>query len=552
MGSSHLHVVWDNHISNLQAVLYEFYNRHSLADVTISCKDGTLKAHKIILSACSPYFETVFQENPCEHPVVILKEISCHEMQILLQLMYRGSTDVLEEDISDIIQTANELKVKGFVQAAVKNLAGETDKLENDSEVDQLNSSSMLPTNDAQGNKDEAELHVLKDTRQGEEICHVQDDDEGSNGIVDINNSTTTSDKVNKPTAEEQQAIIITSTYSVEQHSETTRARKRQKGADVRTSSCGEDFLVELECKSTKRHQRENGLKTRRKAAESQDSLSCSSEDEKMVCDRPRQTRSSKNVNSEVNAVSIIDIPLEPQSNFGDRSSRKELCFKSVDDKLLNMIPEIQIKEERVDGVDFGLMSTHYNTRNFKDKETVRQSNSGNFVNTHLSCTDISDIATLVRRSEIAAKPHECEFCGLSFSRASHLARHRRVHTGEKPFICILCLRKFTRQDKLKLHAMKYHSLDVREGKYWSYVSPPKVSSGATEDELRETGRGDISLPFGDTSYLSSISFGQQKHTDSAVIAEETLDSNADELLHSVRQLGECTIQAITKQESNS
>jgi hypothetical protein len=63
------------------------------------------------------------------------------------------------------------------------------------------------------------------------------------------------------------------------------------------------------------------------------------------------------------------------------------------------------------------------------------------------------------------------------------------------------------------------------------------------------------SLPFGDTSYLSSLSLGQQRYNDltiSPVIDRGPSSSRsigtsqkmAEDLLQSVRQLGECTIQA--------
>lgn len=109
-----LQLVWDEHLPCIGKLFEKLYEDELLVDVTISCRDGNIRAHKIILSVSSPYFHNVFKDNPCKHPTLIMRGVSYHDMRKLIEYMYRGTIDVSVEQVNSIIQLALDLDVKGF------------------------------------------------------------------------------------------------------------------------------------------------------------------------------------------------------------------------------------------------------------------------------------------------------------------------------------------------------------------------------------------------------------------------------------------------------
>lgn len=57
MASQRFCLRWNNHQSNLLSVFDQLLHDESFVDVTLAVEGQLLRAHKMVLSACSPYFQ---------------------------------------------------------------------------------------------------------------------------------------------------------------------------------------------------------------------------------------------------------------------------------------------------------------------------------------------------------------------------------------------------------------------------------------------------------------------------------------------------------------
>eukprot|EP00090_Calanus_glacialis_P035451 TRINITY_DN6052_c0_g2_i1.p1 TRINITY_DN6052_c0_g2~~TRINITY_DN6052_c0_g2_i1.p1 ORF type:complete len:365 (-),score=92.29 TRINITY_DN6052_c0_g2_i1:686-1780(-) len=126
-GSEHFCLRWNDFETNISHAFQAIREEKDFFDVTIACEDEQVQAHKIILSACSPFFKKVLRKNPHQHPLLFLKGVKYAEIVSILNFMYHGEVNVTQDDLNGFLAVAEELKVKGLTQNDQNN-SGERSK----------------------------------------------------------------------------------------------------------------------------------------------------------------------------------------------------------------------------------------------------------------------------------------------------------------------------------------------------------------------------------------------------------------------------------------
>ena len=119
MGSSEKFCLrWNDFESNISKAFREIREDKDFFDVTLACDDDDqISAHKVILSACSPFFRGVLKRNRHDHPLLYLKGVKYTDLAAVLNFMYHGEVNVAQEDLNTFLSVAEDLKVKGLTQS---------------------------------------------------------------------------------------------------------------------------------------------------------------------------------------------------------------------------------------------------------------------------------------------------------------------------------------------------------------------------------------------------------------------------------------------------
>ena len=111
---------WNEFEKNISLSVREFKDEKDFYDVTIAVEDKQVEAHKIVISACSPFFKNVLKMHHHTSPLLYLKGVRYKDMVGLLDFMYYGEVNVAQADINTFLAAAEELQIKGLTQKEKK------------------------------------------------------------------------------------------------------------------------------------------------------------------------------------------------------------------------------------------------------------------------------------------------------------------------------------------------------------------------------------------------------------------------------------------------
>ena len=113
MKQEDFNITWHTFTDHLREMLHDMRTLNELTDVTLVSEDKKhFKAHKVVLSACSPVFKSIISENVLTSPLIYLRGIQSDEIETILQFIYLGEATLYQDRMKEFLKVAQSLEIK--------------------------------------------------------------------------------------------------------------------------------------------------------------------------------------------------------------------------------------------------------------------------------------------------------------------------------------------------------------------------------------------------------------------------------------------------------
>nr|XP_053642450.1 protein tramtrack, beta isoform-like isoform X28 [Cherax quadricarinatus] len=429
MAEELLSLKWNNHQAHFVDILTFLREQEIFVDATLACGGKLYAAHKFVLSTCSDYFKQMFTKNPSKHPIVFMKDVTSRDLEALLDFMYNGEVNVPQSSLGSLIKTAEGLQIKGLAvpddpPAPKRERDREREKRESKTQLEHLSPPAKRPR--------PRERSPPHSSPSQPPVSHPLTSHIPTTPSVSRSRSplppapSVGASQVGMPpveaTLDEDSRTSVQSGVSglSEQNSSTTPSLSSKQGSSQAQVNTGE---------TTSHTDQLNPSHTGEEPSPGPSGIH-----------KPQQSKEEPEF--EIKQEDVVDLGEDEEGDWGvegdggggdsSMGSENPPNFPEV------MLPHTDGTMPPTGDPAMGLLEPRH-------------------MNVGVGSLAEQMVSVAVGEGALATRRYACRACGRSFKKKDHVKEHFRMHTGEKPFMCPLCLKRFTRGRTLKTHVAIAH-----------------------------------------------------------------------------------------------